>query len=185
MHEAVIKLLQRSHPDFFDPFSQGQDHVCRSSRLPRMGALTSANTSSCGLRSMQETSSRQPLRTPMGSSLTPKRELKQTIADALAKQHAEMKAVGGKSSHVMPPSPVELKRVDELGEIFEQLDALGDILPASMESWQMPSFVVLGAESSGKSTLLERVSMFSMFPRADGSCPPQGTRHCCTPLLLS
>ena len=42
------------------------------------------------------------------------------------------------------------------------------ILPESMASWQMPSFVVLGAESSGKSTLLERVSMFSMFPRAEG-----------------
>ena len=34
----------------------------------------------------------------------------------------------------------------------------------------MPSFVVLGSESSGKSTLLERVSMFHMFPRGDGIC---------------
>jgi hypothetical protein len=31
-------------------------------------------------------------------------------------------------------------------------------------------FVVLGPESSGKSTLLERVSMFNMFPRGEGIC---------------
>ena len=70
--------------------------------------------------------------------------------------------------------PEELKSVDELGEIFQTLDALddalGDLLPASMENWQMPSFVVLGSESSGKSTLLERVSMFTMFPRGDDIC---------------
>ena len=64
----------------------------------------------------------------------------------------------------------EQQRRDELGEIFESLDSLSGFLPSSMENWQMPSFVVLGSESSGKSTLLERVSMFRMFPCGDGIC---------------
>lgn len=182
VHEAVVKMLQHSHPDFFDPFSQGQamfvDPV-----VAEDGRTYERKYIELWIAQHAGNLISPTLRTPMGSSLTPNAELKHTIADALAKQHAEMKAVGVKSTTDSTSShPVELKRVDELGEIFEQLDALGDILPASMESWQMPSFVVLGAESSGKSTLLERVSMFSMFPRADGNCPPQGTRHCCTPL---
>ena len=61
--------------------------------------------------------------------------------------------------------PEELKSVDELGEIFQTLDELGDLLPASMENWQKPSFVVLGSESSGKSTVLEMLAMMPFFPR--------------------
>ena len=65
---------------------------------------------------------------------------------------------------------MKLSTVDELGEIFESLDSLSDFLPASLENWQTPSFVVLGSESSGKSTLLERLSMKPMFPRGEGIC---------------
>ena len=96
----------------------------------------------------------------MGPVLTPNSELKAAMTEWIAQL----------KDSAAPAPKVELKSVDELGEIFESLDKLGDILPSSMEAWQMPSFVVLGSESSGKSTLLERVSMFTMFPRSDGIC---------------
>ena len=168
VHEAVLKMLQRTHPGFFDPFSQGQA-IFVDPVVAEDGHTYERKYIEQWIEQHIEDLISPYKRTSMGPLLTPNTQLKHTIADALAKQHAEMKAVGiGRTAGLAPSQPVELKRVDELGEIFEQLDALGDILPASMESWQMPSFVVLGAESSGKSTLLERVSMFSMFPRADG-----------------
>ena len=67
--------------------------------------------------------------------------------------------------------------MDELGQLFESLDSISDFLGPSMEGWQTPSFIGLGSESTGKSTLLERVSMLSMFPRDDGNRPSRGTRH--------
>jgi hypothetical protein len=171
MQEAAIKLLQRSHPEFVDPFTGNlfvdptlaedgrtyeREHI-ETWIAQRKDNLTSPT-------GVDATGTRKP----MGPTLTPNTDLKRQIEVACAKQFEEMAAVDRDGAGLAPTSPVELKRVDELGEIFAELDALGDILPASMENWQMPSFVVLGSESSGKSTLLERVSMFTMFPRADG-----------------
>jgi len=82
-------------------------------------------------------------------------------------------ASGERSGGSAGGSADEIKRIDELGEIFAALDELkgtgGVNLNDSFE-WQLPMFIVLGSESAGKSTLLERVSMYSIFPRAENIC---------------
>ena len=67
-------------------------------------------------------------------------------------------------------SEQDIKGIDELGKIFESLDELKMLLPESLKTWQPPMFVVLGAESTGKSTILERVTMFPLFPKDEGLC---------------
>ncbi|KAJ1479878.1 hypothetical protein T484DRAFT_1812772 [Baffinella frigidus] len=55
----------------------------------------------------------------------------------------------------------------KLRESFSQLDPLRDVLAASLEGWQPPQVVMIGDESSGKSTILERLAMMPIFPRGD------------------
>ena len=45
-----------------------------------------------------------------------------------------------------------------------------DILAETLEGWQPPQLVVIGAEKSGKSTLLERLLMIPIFPTAEEFC---------------
>jgi len=54
-----------------------------------------------------------------------------------------------------------------LRSVFAHLDPLRDILAASLEGWQPPQVVMIGQESSGKSSILERVAMMPLFPRGD------------------
>ena len=44
---------------------------------------------------------------------------------------------------------------------------LKDIMADNTE-WRAPCFIVLGSESCGKSSLLERLSMIPIFPRDSG-----------------
>ena len=55
-------------------------------------------------------------------------------------------------------------------EVFAQLDPMRDILAETLEGWQPPQLVVIGAEKSGKSTLLERLLMIPIFPTAEEFC---------------
>ena len=52
-----------------------------------------------------------------------------------------------------------------LHEVFDKLDGLRSVLDATIDGWKPPLLVVLGAESMGKSTLLERLTMMNLFPR--------------------
>ena len=63
-----------------------------------------------------------------------------------------------------------LSSIHELNSIFALLDPLRDILAQTLEGWQPPQLVVIGAESSGKSSLLERLVMMPIFPTAEGIC---------------
>ena len=74
------------------------------------------------------------------------------------------------------PSPVAattrpsyLSINDQLGPIFACIDPLRSILP-TFQGWQPPQVVVVGNESSGKSTLLERLAMMPLFPRDRRIC---------------
>ena len=103
--------------------------------------------------------------------------LKARIHKLLLRHSKHMEALKDKLKQSTPPatasstdaaiSTSQIKRIDALGEIFVALDSLQSALPVA---WQMPMFVVLGAESAGKSSLLERVSMFNIFPRATTMC---------------
>jgi len=55
-----------------------------------------------------------------------------------------------------------------LAKVFEVIDPIRDLF-ASMK-WQPPALVVLGNEKSGKSTLLERLAMMPIFPKAKQIC---------------
>ncbi len=60
--------------------------------------------------------------------------------------------------------------VEDLAHIFAQLDPFRDILESALQGWAPPCVIVVGTESSGKSSVLERLTMMSLFPRADGIC---------------
>ena len=58
----------------------------------------------------------------------------------------------------------------DLAQTFRQLDAVRDVLEEALDGWAPPRVVVLGMRSSGKSTLLERMTMLPIFPRGEGTC---------------
>lgn len=61
----------------------------------------------------------------------------------------------------------DIPSILKLRQAFSQLDPLRDVLAASLEGWQPPQLVMIGDESSGKSTILERLAMMPIFPRGD------------------
>mmetsp|Transcript_12257 Transcript_12257/g.30766 ORF Transcript_12257/g.30766 Transcript_12257/m.30766 type:complete len:695 (+) Transcript_12257:357-2441(+) len=64
--------------------------------------------------------------------------------------------------------------IHDLRGIFSVLDPLRDLLAselgATLRGWQPPQLVMIGQESSGKSTVLERLAMMAIFPRGDEIC---------------
>ena len=60
--------------------------------------------------------------------------------------------------------------VHDLNSIFKELDSVRDILAETLEGWAPPQLVVIGAESSGKSSLLQRLVMMPILPTAEGVC---------------
>ena len=55
-----------------------------------------------------------------------------------------------------------------LAKVFEVIDPIRDLFTSL--KWQPPAIVVLGNEKSGKSTLLERLAMMPIFPKAKQIC---------------
>jgi len=62
------------------------------------------------------------------------------------------------------------KSLAELGAVFSLLDGLRQLLTETLDGWQTPQIVVVGQESSGKSSVLERLMMMPLLPRADNIC---------------
>ena len=77
---------------------------------------------------------------------------------------------GGVGLHGVSVEQTGIARIDRLAQVFGVLDRLHGMLAETTADWKTPMFVVLGAESCGKSTILERVTMLPIFPRADGLC---------------
>jgi hypothetical protein len=63
-----------------------------------------------------------------------------------------------------------ISSIHELNAIFAQLDPLRNILAETLKGWQPPQLTVIGAESSGKSSLLQRLVMMPIFPTDDSMC---------------
>ncbi|CAE7235462.1 klhl3 [Symbiodinium natans] len=57
-----------------------------------------------------------------------------------------------------------------LSVLFSALDELNDVLVATLGSWRAPFLVVFGAESVGKSSLLQRLSLLPFFPTDKSRC---------------
>ena len=60
--------------------------------------------------------------------------------------------------------------IRELNAIFATLDPLRDILERTLKKWNPPQLVVIGDESSGKSSLLQRLVMMPILPTAKNTC---------------
>lgn len=63
-----------------------------------------------------------------------------------------------------------VKSLSELGGMFSKLDDMRDILEESLKGWKPPKVVVIGSESSGKSSVLERLMMCPLLPRDEALC---------------
>ena len=60
--------------------------------------------------------------------------------------------------------------IQALSAPFQDLDIIREELEMALGDWKAPVVLVFGAESSGKSTILERVAMLPLFPKGDGIC---------------
>lgn len=58
----------------------------------------------------------------------------------------------------------------QLSSLFTALDSLKDILVETLGEWTPPHLVVVGGESVGKSTLLQRLSLLPFFPTDKKRC---------------
>jgi hypothetical protein len=96
-------------------------------------------------------------RAPMSRNLRDNIDLKRRIAAAVHERSFVTGLEGLSSIHV-------------LNAVFAQLDPLRDILAETLDGWRPPQLVVIGAESSGKSSLLERLVMMPILPTAEGIC---------------
>eukprot|EP00041_Stephanoeca_diplocostata_P002415 m.26379 g.26379 ORF g.26379 m.26379 type:complete len:1069 (+) comp13313_c0_seq3:164-3370(+) len=64
----------------------------------------------------------------------------------------------------------EVEAVSKLNKIFDVLDGLQDVLLSVLDGWEAPRVVVVGNQSHGKSTVLERLCMMVLFPRNKSIC---------------
>ncbi len=68
-------------------------------------------------------------------------------------------------------SSESIQSLANLTVIFKKLDSFRGIFAnALQQNWAPPCVIFLGVENSGKSTVLERLTMMSLFPRAEGRC---------------
>ena len=96
-------------------------------------------------------------RAPISENLRENPDLKRRIANAVHERSFVTGLEGVSSIH-------------ELNAVFAQLDPLREIFAETLKGWRPPQLVVIGAESSGKSSLLERLVMMPIFPTAEGIC---------------
>ena len=101
--------------------------------------------------------------------------------DEYRKRQRGERAAGGKSATAgipfsnlknLPPLDVALapKSLSELGAMFSLLDGLRQLLAETLDGWQPPQIVVVGQESSGKSSVLERLMMTPLLPLDENIC---------------
>lgn len=99
-------------------------------------------------------------RRPMGPSLASNDELRREVERYLAEARAE----------AAPATAEPVESVGDLNHIFDTMDGLTEVLCEVLEGWEPPRVVVVGNQSAGKSTVLERLCMMPLFPRDRRLC---------------
>ena len=103
----------------------------------------------------------QDLETPMGIELRPAPEVKAALD--------ELRADAQHGAPAREP-PQSFKSLSALRSVFDVLDPLSELLAETLKGWQTPVVIVFGNETSGKSSLLERLAMMPLLPRGEGTC---------------
>ena len=99
-----------------------------------------------------------PVTSPFGDALSEKFEPDLKVAAAVHKYREERDAA----------SSQPVKSIAELGRVFALLDgSLRKLLAATLDGWQPLQVVVVGEESSGKSSVLQRLMMTPLLPSAE------------------
>jgi hypothetical protein len=98
----------------------------------------------------------------MSRELTPNNELRLKIENAILgmKDHAF-----SSKNQTMDTTSLQC-----LNSAFKELDQLRDVLAETLQGWKPPQMVIIGAESTGKSSLLERLIMMPVVPTAEDVC---------------
>jgi hypothetical protein len=134
------------------------------------------------LRSLMASCKERGLRvaSPFGKALSEKLEPDVKMAAAVRKYREERAARMPAADGPVPSRPAAqrdaassqpVKSIAELGRVFALLDgSLRELLAATLDGWQPPQVVVVGEESSGKSSVLERLMMTPLLPRAEKMC---------------
>ena len=107
-------------------------------------------------------------REPMGGTLVPNSVLKREIQEFVQGLQVQQNSAAGPGVPAQAVDQVE--SVQNLNRIFAVMDDLEDILQEVLNQWQPPRIVVIGNQSEGKSTILERLCMMPLFPRSKGMC---------------
>jgi len=118
-----------------------------------------------------------PVTSPFGDTITENFSPNERMAAAIHK-YRKQRTAAIDAGAPDPPRPAaqraaaspEVKSIAELGRMFALLDDLRELLYATLDGWQPPQLVVVGEESSGKSSVLERLMMTPLLPRADNIC---------------
>jgi len=104
-------------------------------------------------------------RKPISERLVPNADLAKSIEEyRKGRQGASGKAAPAIDATLAP------KSLAELGAMFSLLDGLRQLLAETLDGWQPPQIVVVGQESSGKSSVLERLMMTPLLPRDENIC---------------
>jgi len=138
-----------------DPVIAADGHVYdRSSLLKYFAARKSE-----GLPIVSPQDPEQPMREELG-------EAPADVAAALA----QLRADGELMRRARKARSVTFKSLEALKVVFDVLDPLSELLAATLEGWKTPVVIVFGQETSGKSSLLERLAMMPLLPRGEDTC---------------
>jgi hypothetical protein len=96
-------------------------------------------------------------------------ELGEAPADVVAAL-AQLRADGELMRRARQARSATFKSLEALKVVFDVLDPLAELLAATLEGWRTPVVIVFGQETSGKSSLLERLAMMPLLPRGEDTC---------------
>eukprot|EP00304_Pavlova_gyrans_P013282 CAMPEP_0206061296 /NCGR_PEP_ID=MMETSP1466-20131121/53759_1 /ASSEMBLY_ACC=CAM_ASM_001126 /TAXON_ID=44452 /ORGANISM="Pavlova gyrans, Strain CCMP608" /LENGTH=660 /DNA_ID=CAMNT_0053436645 /DNA_START=52 /DNA_END=2034 /DNA_ORIENTATION=+ len=92
------------------------------------------------------------------------------LASRVEVAHPELRAVQAPEANI--PNPIS-----DLGSVFTELDEVQDVLARSFEgneegghAFSVPRILVIGPESAGKSSVLERICGLPLFPKDSRRC---------------
>jgi hypothetical protein len=110
-----------------------------------------------------------PIVSPQDPEQPMREELGEAPADVVAAL-AQLRADGELMRRARQARSATFKSLEALKVVFDVLDPLSELLAATLEGWRTPVVIVFGQETSGKSSLLERLAMMPLLPRGEDTC---------------